>query len=62
LPAIGLWGSLDHLMPDDGMGVYVPLLPKITMRAISEAGHVIPQETPDEVNAALLTFLRAVFD
>jgi pimeloyl-ACP methyl ester carboxylesterase len=62
MPAIGLWGTLDHLMPDDNMGVYVPLLPKITLRAISDAGHVIPQETPDEVNAALVTFLRGIFD
>lgn len=62
VPAIGLWGTLDHLMPDDGMGVYIPLLPKITMRAISDAGHIIPQETPEEVNAALVAFLRAIFD
>jgi pimeloyl-ACP methyl ester carboxylesterase len=62
LPAIGLWGTLDHLMPDDGMGVFVPLLPKITMRAIPDAGHIIPEETPEEVNTALLAFLRAIYD
>jgi pimeloyl-ACP methyl ester carboxylesterase len=62
LPAIGLWGTLDHLMPDDGIGVFAPLLPRISMRAIADAGHVIPQETPDEVNTALLALLRSVFD
>jgi pimeloyl-ACP methyl ester carboxylesterase len=62
VPAIGLWGTLDHLMPDDGIGVFTPLLPKISMRAIAEAGHVIPQETPDEVNAALVGLLRSVLD
>jgi 4,5:9,10-diseco-3-hydroxy-5,9,17-trioxoandrosta-1(10),2-diene-4-oate hydrolase len=62
VPAIGLWGTLDHLMPDDGMGVFAPLLPKISLRAISDAGHVIPQETPDDVNTALLALLRSVYD
>jgi pimeloyl-ACP methyl ester carboxylesterase len=62
VPAIGLWGTLDHLMPDDGIGVFTPLLPKISTRAIAEAGHVIPQETPDEVNTALVGLLRSVFD
>ena len=23
LPAVGVWGTLDHLMPDDGMGIYL---------------------------------------
>jgi pimeloyl-ACP methyl ester carboxylesterase len=57
LPAVGLWGSLDHMMPDDGMGIYVPLLPRLVLRAIPEAGHIIPEETPHEVNAALLGLL-----
>jgi pimeloyl-ACP methyl ester carboxylesterase len=58
LPAVGLWGTLDHLMPDDGMGVYLPLLPRIVLRAITGAGHIIPEETPEEVNPALLALLR----
>jgi pimeloyl-ACP methyl ester carboxylesterase len=59
LPAVGLWGDVDHLMPEDGMDVYPPLLPRIVLRAIRGAGHLIPQETPDEVNAALLGLLRS---
>jgi len=58
LPAVGVWGALDHMMPDDGMGIYVPLLPRIVLRVIPEAGHIIAEETPQEVNAALLTLLR----
>lgn len=58
VPATGIWGSLDHLMPDDGMGVYIPLLPQLVLRAIPEAGHIIPEETPDEVNAGLLELLK----
>jgi pimeloyl-ACP methyl ester carboxylesterase len=60
LPALGVWGSLDHMMPADGMGVYVPLLPRLVLRAIPDAGHIIPQETPEEVNSATLAFLRGV--
>ena len=61
VPASGIWGSLDHLMPDDGMGVYVPLLPQLVLRAIPEAGHIIPEETPDEVNNGLLELLKRAY-
>jgi pimeloyl-ACP methyl ester carboxylesterase len=57
LPAAGVWGTLDHMMPRDGMAIYVPLIPGIVLRAIPEAGHIIPEETPDEVNDALLALL-----
>ena len=57
LPAVGVWGALDHMMPDDGMGIYVPLLPRIVLRVIPDAGHIIAEETPQEVNAALLALL-----
>ncbi len=58
LPAIGVWGSLDHMMPDDGMGIFVPLVPQIVLRAIPDAGHVITEETPDEVNESLIGLFR----
>jgi pimeloyl-ACP methyl ester carboxylesterase len=58
LPAIGMWGSLDHLIPDDGLDLYKRLIPGIVLREIEGAGHIIPEETPDEVNQALITFLR----
>jgi epoxide hydrolase 4 len=58
LPAVGLWGNLDHLMPSDGMAVYVRLVPRIVLRAIHDAGHIITEETPDEVNEALIGLLR----
>ena len=57
LPAIGVWGSLDHLMPDDGMGVFLPILPQIVLSAIPDAGHLITEETPGEINEALLKVL-----
>ena len=58
LPAACAWGSRDHLMPDDGMGVYVSLVPQVVLRAISDAGHIITEETPDEVNELLIALLR----
>ena len=58
LAAVGLWGSLDHLMPEDGMGIYARVIPRIVLAAIPDAGHLITEETPGEVNAALLGLLR----
>jgi len=58
LPAVALWGSRDHMMPDDGMGIFTRLLPQIVLRAISDAGHIITEETPDEVNEGLIGLFR----
>jgi pimeloyl-ACP methyl ester carboxylesterase len=58
LPAAGAWGSRDHMMPDDGMGIYISLVPQVVLRAISDAGHIITEETPDEVNELLIALLR----
>jgi pimeloyl-ACP methyl ester carboxylesterase len=57
VPAVGVWGSLDHMMPHDGMAIYLPLVPRITLRVIPDAGHLITEETPEEVNRALLDML-----
>jgi pimeloyl-ACP methyl ester carboxylesterase len=58
LPAAGAWGSLDHMMPDDGMGIYISLVPQVVLRAITDAGHIITEETPHEVNEVLIALLR----
>lgn len=57
LPAVGVWGSLDHMMPHDGMAIYQPLIPRIALRVIPDGGHLITAETPNEVNSALLEML-----
>lgn len=57
LPALGMWGSRDHLQPRDGLDLYKRLIPGIVLRKIEGAGHIIPEETPDEVNTALIAFL-----
>jgi pimeloyl-ACP methyl ester carboxylesterase len=58
LPAIGVWGTLDRLMPRDGMAIYVSLVPQIALRVIQDAGHIITEETPDEVNEEVIGLLR----
>jgi pimeloyl-ACP methyl ester carboxylesterase len=52
--AAGAFGTLDHLMPHDGMAIYARLVPGIAIKAITDAGHVITEETPQEVNAVLV--------
>jgi pimeloyl-ACP methyl ester carboxylesterase len=58
VPAIGMWGSLDHLIPADGLDIYKRLIPGIVLREIEGAGHIIPEETPDEVNEMLIAHLE----
>ena len=61
VPAVGIWGTLDHMMPKDGMDLYLDLIPQIVLSAIPNAGHIIAEETPHEVNEALLALLRRVY-
>lgn len=57
LPALGMWGSRDHLQPRDGLEIYRRLIPGIILRKVEGAGHIIPEETSEEVNAAVIAFL-----
>lgn len=57
LPAVAVWGTLDHMLPHDGMAIYARLIPRIVLRPIPDAGHIIMEETPREVNDALLGML-----
>jgi pimeloyl-ACP methyl ester carboxylesterase len=61
LPAVGVWGTLDHMMPDDGMEIYRALVPRIELEPVIDAGHIVPEETPSEVNRALLRLLHRVY-
>ena len=55
--AFGAFGTLDHLMPRDKMAIYERLVPGISITPIIDAGHVITEETPQEVNAVLRALL-----
>lgn len=57
LPALGMWGSRDHLQPRDRLDIYKRLFPGITLHEVEGAGHIIPEETPDEVNEVVIRFL-----
>ena len=59
--AVGVWGSRDHMMPRDGMDIYKGLVPGIELRCVHDAGHVITEETPIEVNEMLLALLNRVY-
>jgi len=61
LPAVGVWGTLDHMMPADGMEIYRRLIPTIVITAVRDAGHVVAEEAPEEVNQALLSLLSRVY-
>jgi pimeloyl-ACP methyl ester carboxylesterase len=61
LPAVGIWGTLDHMMPKDGMAIYSRLIPGIVLTSIPGAGHIAPEETPAEVNDAILHLLSRVY-
>jgi pimeloyl-ACP methyl ester carboxylesterase len=60
LPSLGMWGSRDHLQPRDGLDLYKRIIPGIVLRKVEGAGHIIPEETPDEVNTAVIAFLRGL--
>jgi len=59
VPAIAIWGSEDHLMPDDEIPSYSTIFPRIELHEIVGAGHVAPEEIPSEVNERLLRFFLA---
>jgi len=61
LPAVGVWGALDHMMPEHGMEIYSRLVPQMELTVVPGAGHIITEETPREVNEALLALLHRVY-
>ncbi len=61
VPAVGVWGTRDHMMPEDGMEIYRRLVPGIELRPVPDAGHIVTEETPAEVNQMLLGLLHRVY-
>ena len=60
-PAVGVWGSRDHMMAKSGMDIYRRLVPNIVLREVPDAGHVVAEEAPGEVNEAVLSLLQRVY-
>lgn len=57
VPAVGIWGGRDHLMPSDGMALYAAAIPGMDLRRVATAGHIITEEGDDVVREALLGLL-----
>jgi pimeloyl-ACP methyl ester carboxylesterase len=58
MPAVGIWGTRDHMIPENGMEIYRRLVPRIALTPVPDAGHIVTEEAPPEVNAALIALLR----
>jgi pimeloyl-ACP methyl ester carboxylesterase len=60
LPVTVIWGRQDEVTPFSGATLAAELLPKASVRAIEDAGHLVHLDQPDLVMDAMLPSLRAV--
>jgi pimeloyl-ACP methyl ester carboxylesterase len=58
VPALLMHGSEDHLVRGDALADFAHAIPGIEIIEIAGAGHIIPEEAYEQVNAALTRFLR----
>jgi pimeloyl-ACP methyl ester carboxylesterase len=58
VPALVLHGAEDALIPGEEAAAMVAALPRATFAELPGAGHLAPLEVPDEVAAALVTWLK----
>jgi len=58
-PALVLWGESDRLIPPVYARAWADQLPDATLRYVEDAGHMAPYERPDEVAAAIASFLSS---
>ena len=49
------------MMAKSGMDIYRRLVPNIVLREVPDAGHVVAEEAPGEVNEAVLSLLQRVY-
>jgi len=62
VPTLLILGSKDHLVGKDVIVTYGKAIPGLEAQVIEGAGHAIPEQSPDAVNAALIRFLRSIGD
>jgi Predicted hydrolases or acyltransferases (alpha/beta hydrolase superfamily) len=60
VPTLLMHGTDDHLVRGDSISDYEKAIPGIEVVAIDGAGHIIPEEADEQVNSALLAFLRRI--
>ncbi|MBA3467534.1 MAG: alpha/beta hydrolase [Gemmatimonadaceae bacterium] len=59
VPAVGIWGDRDHLMPSDGMAIYAKAIPGITLHRVTGVGHIVTEEGAGIVASGLRAMLDA---
>jgi pimeloyl-ACP methyl ester carboxylesterase len=57
MPTLVVFGTKDRLVTARSAERLVRALPEVRLELIDGAGHVVPEEAPDRVNALLLDFL-----
>jgi pimeloyl-ACP methyl ester carboxylesterase len=58
IPALIMHGTADHLVRGDTIPDYLRAIPGAEAVEIRGAGHIVPEEAAEQVNAALVAFLR----
>ena len=53
-PTRVLFGSRDHLVSEEASRQFVECIPDVTIETVKDAGHTLPEEVPERVNAAVL--------
>ena len=57
-PVLLLWGKEDRIVPLEIGERFAKDLPNATLKIFTETGHLLPEEKPQEVAAAIRTFLK----
>jgi pimeloyl-ACP methyl ester carboxylesterase len=60
VPVLLMHGTNDHLVRGDTISDFVRAIPGMEVVKIPGAGHIIPEEAHEQVNAALIRFLRRI--
>lgn len=60
LPALVMHGTDDHLVRGETLSDFEKVIPDIEAVVIEGAGHIVPEEADEQVNAALTGFLRRI--
>jgi pimeloyl-ACP methyl ester carboxylesterase len=60
VPVLLMHGTKDHLVRGDTISDFVRAIPGVEVVEIPRAGHIIPEEAHEQVNTALIRFLRRI--
>lgn len=58
VPILLISGEADHMVGKREIAAYVAKNPHMEVTTIPGAGHIVPEEAPEQVNAVLIGFLR----